>query len=121
MVTGRPDAVRPRAEPRLLGPSLLVVLAVATVGSFAAGFGTMTGCTNEFSCTVSSCAPCRTAGTWLTTGWIAQGVLLLTGVVLAVLARRRTAPRAVRLGTMVLAPASLALFALTTWLAVGSF
>ena len=120
-MSGRSGDVRARAVPWLLGLSLLVVLAIATVGSFGAGFGVMTACTNQFSCTVTACAPCRTTNGWLTGGWIAQGVLLLTGVALAVLAARRVAQRAVRIGALVLAPASFALFALTTWIAVRSF
>ena len=101
--------------------SLAVVLVLTTVGSFGAGFGVMTDCTNEYSCTVTACAPCATANTWLTTGWIGQGLLLLAGLVLAVLAGRRTGHRAVRVGALLLTPASVALFALTTTLAVGSF
>ncbi|MGY1803093.1 hypothetical protein ACI78T_07415 [Blastococcus sp. SYSU D00922] len=104
---------------RTLAASLAVVLLLATFGSFAAGFGTMTACTNTYSCTSTGCAPCATAEAWLTGGWIGQGVLLLTGLVLVVLRRRRA--RLVRLGAILLGPLSLGLFAATTALAVASY
>jgi hypothetical protein len=102
-----------------LGVSLAVVLFLATLGSFGAGFGVMTDCTDTHGCTVTGCAPCRAANSWLTAGWLAQGGLLLAGVVLAVLAARRRL-RAVRLGALLLGPSSIALFVVTTALAVAA-
>ena len=103
-----------------LGVSLAVVLFLATLGSVGAGFGVMTDCTNAYDCTVTGCAPCRAANSWLTAGWLAQGGLLLAGVVLAVLAARRRRLRAVRLGALLLGPSSVALFVVTTALAVAA-
>lgn len=37
----------------------LVVSPVAAVGVWAVGFGVLTMCTNEYSCSQTSCAPCR--------------------------------------------------------------
>ena len=101
--------------------SLVVVVALATFGSFSLGFGVMQTCTDLFSCTVTTCRPCVTAASWVETGWAVQGVLLLVGVALAVLARRGIAPHAVRWGGWLLGPVSIALLIATTSLAHGSF
>ena len=37
----------------------LVVTPVAAVAVWAAGFGVLTMCTNDYSCSQTSCAPCR--------------------------------------------------------------
>ncbi|MCA0146973.1 hypothetical protein [Blastococcus sp. LR1] len=115
-MTTQPAARSPRAP---LAISLAVVLFLATFGSFGAGFGIMTDCTNTFSCTETACSPCATADTWLTGGWIAQGVLLAAGAVLALLATRR--PRPVRQAALLLGPLAAALFAVTTTMATSSF
>ncbi|MGY1706284.1 hypothetical protein ACI79C_17100 [Geodermatophilus sp. SYSU D00697] len=117
----RPAPDRPRTPRALLIASLTVVLTLATLGSFGASFGVMTQCTDTYSCTVTSCRPCQTAGTWLDVGWIAQGVLLVVGVVSTVLSARRVRARAVRLGALLLGAGSLVLFAATTSLAARSF
>jgi hypothetical protein len=64
-------------------------------------------------------APPRTTGS--TIGWIGQGLLLLAGVVLVVLATRRIRVRAVRVAAVLLGPLGVALFVVTTALAVSSF
>ena len=93
-MTGPDAPTAPPARTSARGPwpqlraSLVVIAVLATIGSFGVGFGIMTGCTNEYSCTVTDCAPCATTSGWLTAGWIGQGVLLLAWVVLAVLAVR---------------------------------
>lgn len=104
-----------------LRASLAVVLILATVGSFGAAFGVMTGCTNDYGCTSTGCPPCATANAWLTGGWIAQGALLLAGLILAVLAARRVRPRAVRVAALVLGPLAVAVFVGTTAAAVSSY
>jgi hypothetical protein len=101
--------------------SLVVVLLLATVGSFGAAFGTLTDCTTTFGCTETACPPCATASSWLTRGWIAQGVLLLAGVAPAVLAARRLRPAAVRRGALGLASLAAVLFVLTTTMAATSY
>jgi hypothetical protein len=42
---------RPRATRTPLLVTLLVVLPLATIGSFGAAFGVMTQCTDDYSCT----------------------------------------------------------------------
>jgi hypothetical protein len=98
--------------------SLAVVLALATIGSFGVGFGVLTDCTTTYRCTVTACSPCAPTSSWLTAGWIGQGVLLLVGGVLAVLAARRVALPVVRVAALALGPLSVALIVVTTVLAV---
>ena len=111
----------PSSVGRPLGISFAVVLVLATFGGFATSFGLMQSCTDGFNCTATSCSPCTTTATWLDVGWAVQGVLLLVGVVLIVLARRLVQPRAVRLAAWVLGPASIALLIATTVLAARSY
>jgi hypothetical protein len=110
-----PAPVRPWSVWTPLGVSLAVVGLLATVGSFAAGFGVMTDCTDTFSCTETTCSPCATTSTWLAWGWAVQGALLLIAVVVTVLAARRRHLRTARWIAWVLAPLSIALYVLTTW------
>lgn len=117
---GAPPFHRPRNVWAPLRASLAVVLLLATIGSFAVGFGLMTSCTNTYSCTSSGCPPCATTSAWLTAGWIGQGVLLLVGVGLSVLAARRIRVRAVRAAALGLGPLSVAVIVVTTALAVAS-
>jgi hypothetical protein len=115
------NASRP---PIVRGPvrsALVVTLLLATFGSFAASFGGLTECTNQYRCTVTDCAPCATANDWFMAGWAGQAVLLLATGVLVLLAARRVRPRAVRgaaLGLTVIGPA---LFVVTTALGQRSF
>jgi hypothetical protein len=119
-VTNSP-AEGPRTSSTALRASLAVVLLLATFGGFGAGFGVLTGCTNDYGCTVTACAPCATANDWLTAGWIAQGVLLLVGVASAVSTARSAWPRAVRVAALGLGPVSIGLFVVTTAMAVSSY
>ena len=110
----------PAAVRRQLGLSLAVVLFLATFGSFAVGFGGMTGCTNAYGCTATGCPPCETTEAWLIAGWIGQGVLLAAGVALVVLAALRRRLRAVRAAAVVLTSLSVALVVATTALAIAA-
>jgi hypothetical protein len=113
-------AARPGAVRGPLLASLSVVLVLATIGSFGVGFGVLTDCTDTYRCTVTACSPCAATSSWLTAGWIGQGVLLLVGVVLAVIAARRVALRGVRVAALVLGPLSIAVIVVTTVQAVVS-
>lgn len=107
------------ARPLVLG-ALSLVLLLATLGSFGAWFGLMTQCTDTYSCTTTSCLPCRDTRTWLDLGWAVQGVLLLVGAALAVLGARCVHVHAARLGALLLGLTSTVLFTVTTVLAVRS-
>ncbi len=76
--------------------ALAVSFLLATFGGFGLGFGVMTNCTNEYLCTVTGCAPCAIANSWVTAHWAAQAVLLAAACVLAVLAAVRVRPQAVK-------------------------
>ena len=115
---GRPAVVRPWTVWTPLGASLAVVVFLATIGSVGVGFGVLTNCTTTYSCTATGCPPCATTSAWLSAGWIGQGLLLLAGVVLVVLAALGRRLRAVRLGALALGPLSVALIVVTTALAV---
>ncbi len=73
----------PATVRRSVGLAVVVTFLLATVGGFGLSFGVMTDCTNEYSCTVTACAPCSTANGWLGAGWAGQAVLLLVAGVLA--------------------------------------
>jgi hypothetical protein len=111
----------PPTVSRPLTISLAVVLVLATFVGFGTRFGVMQSCTDTFSCTITGCRPCATTATWLDAGWLAQGVLLLVGAVLTVLALRGVWPRAVRRAAWLLGPASIGLMIATTVLAVRSY
>jgi hypothetical protein len=115
----------PSSRPRLArGPlrlALAVTLLLATFGSFAAAFGGLTACTNDYSCTVTDCAPCATANDWFMAGWAGQGLLLLAAGALALLAARRVRPPVIRMTALWITALSLTLFVATTALAQRSF
>ncbi len=111
--------------------SLLVVVVLATFGSFGAGFGVLQTCTDLYSyrdveeSTLADLPdlgnPCASAESWVNTGWAVQGVLLVVGLVLAGLTRWGVRSSAVRWACWLLGPSSIALLILTTSLAHGSY
>lgn len=122
MTGGR--AGEPGAAPAAvsLGLSAGVALLLGTVGYALVGFGVLTSCTNDLACAVTSCTPCRPAHSWLTTGAIGQGLIVVVAVTLLVLATRR--PRVRRRATVcgaLLTTAALAWVVLTTAVASSSF
>ena len=116
-----------RSTGRLLGGTVLLVLAIlasavlGTLGWFAVGFGVLTDCTNEYSCTDTGCAPCDTASRWITTGGLTQLALVVVGVLVLVRGRRAARPGTLVLGGVVLIAASLATLAGTTSAARDSY
>ena len=104
-----------------LALAVVVPLALGTTVVFGAGFGILSACTDTYSCTTTGCAPCRPAGTWLNAGWAVQGVLLVAGLVLAVLARRGRGTGSLRPAALVVARISVVTAAVTTALAIVSY
>ena len=101
--------------------AVVVPLMLGTVVAFGVGFGVLTGCTDTFGCTATGCAPCRPASTWLTSGWLAQGVVLVAALVLAVAARRGRRLRNARATGLALAGLSILIGIVTTAAAVQSY
>ena len=85
-----PARVRPGQRVLTVVGVVLVVLGIVmsmllgTLGWFAVGFGIMTDCTNNYSCTETGCAPCDTTATWINAGGIIQLGLAVAGVALLV-------------------------------------
>src|SRR4051812_36407096 len=100
-------APRGRGIQRWPAALAVVMPPLATVVMFGVGFGVLNACTDTFSCTVTGCAPCRPASSWLNGGWATQGVLLIAAVVLAVAARRGLRPATVRTGGLTIAGLSV--------------
>ena len=101
--------------------AVVVPLLLGTVVVFAVGFGVLSACTDTYSCTVTGCAPCRPASSWLNGGWAAQGVLLVAAVMLAVAARRGLRPATVRAAGPTIAGLSVLVLLVTTALAMSSY
>ncbi len=105
----------------LVSAAIGTALILGTLGWFAVGFGMMTDCTNDYSCTETGCTPCATTGRWINAGGVAQLVLAGVGVVALVL--RLRAKQCAHL--VVDAAALLALSVLTiigtTWQAQESY
>jgi hypothetical protein len=105
--------------------SLVVVLVLATFGGFAAGFGVLQTCSDLYGTAIENETiegdPCAAAESWVNRGWALQGVLLLVGLGLALLARRGVAARAVGWAGWLLGPVSIALLIATTSMANGSY
>ncbi|HYF73441.1 MAG TPA: hypothetical protein VD864_11510 [Nocardioides sp.] len=75
----------------LVGLAILTSAVLGTLGWFAVGFGVMTDCTNQYSCSDTGCGPCDRAEAWLGAGAALQMVLVVTGTLIllrGVLGRR---------------------------------
>ncbi len=109
----------------------LVVLAVATclalgtIGWAAVGFGVMTDCTNEYSCSTAGCPPCAATSRWITLGGLTQLGLAVVGVVVLVravsAARVHRRPAVLVVAGVLLLATSLVTLAVTTAAARGSY
>ena len=98
-----------------------ICLLFGTIGWFVIGFGVLTDCTNNYSCSATNCAPCARTGLWINAGGLAQLLLAAAGV--GVLVRGRRTGRAGRLarGGAVLLVSSVLIVAGTTWQAQRSY
>ena len=112
---------RPAEVRRWVRLALAVSFLLATFGGFGLGLGVMTACTNDYSCTVTVCAPCATADNWVLAGWGAQAVLFGVAVVLGVLAAVRVRPRVVKVAAQSVPLLGLALLVAAYVLANLSF
>lgn len=98
-----------------------IAFLLGTLGSFMVGFGVMTGCTNTYDCTETSCSPCSATSRWLGAGAATQTLVVLA--VIAVLVTSGTARvrhRMLPVGVILLTVSVLS-FAVTSRVASGSY
>lgn len=120
---------RVRRSHRLLtvGCVVLVLVAIGTAlflgtfGWFAVGFGMMTDCTNNYSCTESGCTPCDATSGWINAGGLIQLGLAVAGIVLLVRGLRSSQRAVLALGGIALLACSAATAIGTTWRADESY
>lgn len=71
----------------------VVTVVLGSLGWMGVGIGVVSPCTDRFSCTSGTCAPCLQAGIWVTAGGAAQWALAVAALVLLVLGLRRPGSR----------------------------
>ncbi|WP_243058478.1 hypothetical protein [Nocardioides sp. SR21] len=105
----------------LVSLAIGVCMLLGSLGWFAVGFGMMTDCTNNYSCTETGCPPCGTTERWINAGGITQWILAGAGVVVLVLgARSGRAATLIGGGAVLLVVSTLTIVG-TTWRASESF
>ena len=88
---------------------------------FVVGFGVMTDCTNNYSCSTTSCSPCATTELWINAGALAQQLLAAAGIVVLVRGLRTSQIGLLASSGVVLLVSSPLIIFGTTWLAQGSY
>lgn len=101
--------------------AVVTSLFLGTFGWFAMGFATMTDCTNDYSCSASSCEPCRATALLINGGGVAQLVLAGSGIVLGVVGWRVPRRGFLAWAGLALLAVSVATFAGTSALARDSY
>jgi hypothetical protein len=104
-----------------MGLAVVTPLLLASIGYMALQFGIMTGCTTQYSCTETLCAPCVEPFAWLSVGAAVQVLLLLCAVVIAWRCWRRWSRIAVATAAAALLVMSIATVAGTTHVADSSY
>jgi hypothetical protein len=98
-----------------------ICLLFGTIGWFAVGFAVMTDCTNNYSCSATSCSPCATTGLWINAGALAQQLLAAAGVAVLIRGlRTRQSGQLASSGALLLVSSVLIIVG-TTWQAQGSY
>ncbi len=105
----------------LVSVAIATSLFLGTLAWFAVGFGTMTACTNDYSCSSTGCAPCATTGRWINAGGITQWVLAGAGVVALSRRRTRERPGTLAITGVALVTLSVLTFVGSTWAAQESY
>ncbi len=98
-----------------------ICLLFGTIGWFAVGFGVMTDCTNNYSCSTTGCPPCATTGLWINVGGLAQQLLAAAGVAVLIRGLRTRQSGRLASGGAVLLVSSVLIIVGTTWQAKGSY
>jgi len=98
-----------------------ICLLFGTIGWFVVGFGVMTDCTNNYSCSTTSCSPCATTELWINAGALAQQLLAAAGIVVLVRGLRTSQIGLLASSGVFLLVSSPLIILGTTWLAQGSY
>jgi hypothetical protein len=61
-----------------------VCVLLGTLGWFAVGFGTMTDCTDNYSCSSTGCPPCGDTARWINVGGVVQWLLAAAAITILV-------------------------------------
>lgn len=113
--------VRSVAGVALVSLAIGTCVLLGTLGWFVVGFGTMTDCTTNYSCTETGCAPCASAARWINVGGLAQLGLAGAGIAALVRGLRRRRPATLLLGGATILAMSVLTALGTTWLAQESY
>ncbi len=105
----------------LLSFAIGVCFVFGTLGWFSIGFGMMTDCTNNYSCTTTGCEPCADTGRWINAGGFAQWVLAVLGIVVLVRGVRAKRWNQLMIGGAAILTVSVLTLLGTTWQANESF
>jgi hypothetical protein len=105
----------------LLTVAIGTCLLFGTIGWFAVGFGVMTDCTDNYSCSPTGCSPCATTALWINVGGLAQLLLAVAGVGVLVRGLRTKQSGRLAVGGLVLLMSSVLIVVGTTWRAQGSY
>jgi len=126
LVKVRVESMENRSAVRVVGVVVVSVaiatsLVLGTVGWFAVGFGMMTDCTNNYSCTETGCSPCSATERWINLGGAAQLLLAVVGGVVLVAGLRARLRTALVVGGAALLATSVLTVVGTTWRAQESY
>src|SRR5262245_29182662 len=105
----------------LLAGSVVLCGLLGTVGWFGVGFGMMTDCTDDYSCTQTGCPPCGTAETWINVGGLLQWGLAAAAVVALACSTRIRRPWVLLAAGPLVSALSVAAIVGTTWQAQESY
>ncbi|MFC5493609.1 hypothetical protein [Nocardioides caricicola] len=105
----------------LVSVAIALCVLLGSLGWFAVGFGMMTDCTNNYSCTETGCPPCATTERWINAGGVVQWILAAAGVVVLVLGASSGRAATFVVGGAALLVVSPLVMVGTTWRASESF
>ena len=105
----------------LLSLAIGACVLLGTLGWLAVGFGTLSSCTDDYSCATSGCPPCVTTQRWVNAGGVIPWVLAVVGTVVLVRGVRAARASMLLVCGLVVLTASAVSFAGTTWRAQESY
>jgi len=105
----------------LVTVAISICLLLGTIGWFVVGFGVMTDCTDNYSCSTTGCRPCTTTALWINAGGLAQQLLAGAGVAVLIRGLRTRQGGRLASGGAALLVSSVLIFVGTTWQAEHSY